>query len=699
MPEEGCYVTSVKIINVEKRRTPTKHYVYVINAVWSDGKQQVICRRYSHFFTLQTSMIDAYPQESGVNNPAERILPFIPGKILFGRSNVREVALKRKDLISEYLEKLIELPEKIARCELVLDFLEATEEDVKSLISDGSEKKVKKQKTADSISDPILLQQFIVIANFKKSERSQVSLAAGDTVEVIEKHENGWWFVSIEDEQGWAPSSYLEPVEGNSGKESNTEILKEEEKFICSRVFKASLPDEISIDLGDVVDVVEKCQDGWWKIRLKYEQGYVPVAHLKKVPKTGLLKVAQPSPKTRRFVPPPRKNTVKRKINKTPVWEKEDENNKTATERHKPPPPPSSSKEEEEVIYVALSDFTSNQGNINIGEGEQITVLEKSPNGWWYVRVGDEEGWVPSTVAQRQRRPKSVKKHMVANQPVSKKKEEKEQYFTIGAYNAADETGISFTSGQLVQVIDEDPCGWWFVRINHEEGWAPSTFLEKMKPADASEKNIAKRRISNDICDIIETIPISINNNITSEKISTVPRNPVKMPKPSTKPYVSKQPPKVEKKPTIPVKSSIAAELEAKLKIGQPPPPKPRRKTSSNAQEESAALRHSQAIPFDSRSGKSPVPPRRPQSQAGSPCISNKKPVRPPPPAVPTKEETSPIGEAYVAMGDYKDDDEGMLTFKKGEKVFVMEKDDGGWWLAKCGDKTGWVPSNFLTKE
>jgi len=31
---------------------------------------------------------------------------------------------------------------------------------------------------------------------------------------VIEKHENGWWFVCIEDEQGWAPSSYLEPLEG-----------------------------------------------------------------------------------------------------------------------------------------------------------------------------------------------------------------------------------------------------------------------------------------------------------------------------------------------------------------------------------------------------------------------------------------------------------------------------------------------------
>lgn len=49
----------------------------------------------------------------------------------------------------------------------------------------------------------------------------QISLAAGDTVDVVEKHENGWWFVCLEDEQGWVPSSYLEPADGeqDSGKE------------------------------------------------------------------------------------------------------------------------------------------------------------------------------------------------------------------------------------------------------------------------------------------------------------------------------------------------------------------------------------------------------------------------------------------------------------------------------------------------
>ena len=50
---------------------------------------------------------------------------------------------------------------------------------------------------------------------------SQVSLACGDVVGVIEKHENGWWLVCIEDQQGWAPSSYLEPLVKATGEELN----------------------------------------------------------------------------------------------------------------------------------------------------------------------------------------------------------------------------------------------------------------------------------------------------------------------------------------------------------------------------------------------------------------------------------------------------------------------------------------------
>lgn len=89
------------------------------------------------------------------------------------------------------------------------------------------------------------LEQYIVIADYQKQNRSEVSVLAGDIVEVIEKNENGkvvffslktstlqsttfwfefllsyfivsgWWFVNMDEEQGWVPASYLEPEDGS----------------------------------------------------------------------------------------------------------------------------------------------------------------------------------------------------------------------------------------------------------------------------------------------------------------------------------------------------------------------------------------------------------------------------------------------------------------------------------------------------
>ena len=41
------------------------------------------------------------------------------------------------------------------------------------------------------ISEPMQLEQYIVIADYQKQNRSEVSVLAGDIVEVIEKNENG----------------------------------------------------------------------------------------------------------------------------------------------------------------------------------------------------------------------------------------------------------------------------------------------------------------------------------------------------------------------------------------------------------------------------------------------------------------------------------------------------------------------------
>ena len=44
---------------------------------------------------------------------------------------------------------------------------------------------------AQNISEPIQLEQYIVIADYQKQNQSEISLLAGDIVEVIEKNDNG----------------------------------------------------------------------------------------------------------------------------------------------------------------------------------------------------------------------------------------------------------------------------------------------------------------------------------------------------------------------------------------------------------------------------------------------------------------------------------------------------------------------------
>lgn len=65
------------------------------------------------------------------------------------------------------------------------------------------------------ISEPMQFEQYIVIADYQKQNRSEVSVLAGDIVEVIEKNENGkkinsWYGLTL---RGRLQSCLLNEVE------------------------------------------------------------------------------------------------------------------------------------------------------------------------------------------------------------------------------------------------------------------------------------------------------------------------------------------------------------------------------------------------------------------------------------------------------------------------------------------------------
>ncbi|XP_047936426.2 SH3 and PX domain-containing protein 2B isoform X3 [Anser cygnoides] len=378
-------------------------------------------------------MLDKFPMEGGQKDPKQRIIPFLPGKILFRRSHIRDVAVKRLIPIDEYCKALIQLPPYISQCEEVLQFFETRPDDLTPPKEEPIGKKrsgfIQRtasflQRGADSASvDPLVLEQYVVVADYQKQESSEISLCVGQVVDIIEKNESGWWFVSTSEEQGWVPATCLEAQDGVQDEFSMQP--DEEEKYTVIYPYTARDQDEMNLDKGAVVEVIQKNLEGWWKIRYQGQEGWAPASYLKKGngemflqklgsgssthscaldldgisrqqivasrEKDGLAgqrdgrfdsrplpnaDIRRKSPKMRQRPPPRRDLTIPRGLNLP-----------------KPPVPPQVEEE-----YYTIADFqTTIPDGISFQAGMKVEVIEKNLSGWWYIQIEEKEGWAPAT--------------------------------------------------------------------------------------------------------------------------------------------------------------------------------------------------------------------------------------------------------------------------------------------------------------
>ncbi|XP_061607361.1 SH3 and PX domain-containing protein 2B isoform X4 [Phyllopteryx taeniolatus] len=406
-------VQEVTVQDVQKRRNPSKHYVYIIKVSWTDDSTELIYRRYSKFFDLQMELLDKFPVEGGQKDPKRRIIPFLPGKILFRRSHIRDVAMKRLRPINEYCRALIQLPVYISQCEEVRLFFETRPED----LNPPKEEPAGKKKSGDGTSaDPLLLDQYVAVTDYEKQESSEISLHVGQVVEVIEKNESGWWFVSSEDAQGWVPATCLE---AQDDPDDFTLPGEEEEKYSVVYPYSARDQDEIDLERGMIVEVIQKNLEGWWKIRYQGCEGWAPASYLKKADiqsqkqaaggaahastndLDGFSKQSQSTRENR---------DGSQKENRLSFFS----DNKKFGLRQRPPPrrdlsiprgtnlpkPPGPPQVEEE--FYTIADFqTTIPDGISFQAGVKVEVIEKNGSGWWYIQIDEQEGWAPATFIEK----------------------------------------------------------------------------------------------------------------------------------------------------------------------------------------------------------------------------------------------------------------------------------------------------------
>ncbi|XP_044078427.1 SH3 and PX domain-containing protein 2B isoform X5 [Siniperca chuatsi] len=414
-------VQEVTVQDVQKRRNPNKHYVYIIKVSWSDGSTEIIYRRYSKFFDLQMELLDKFPVEGGQKDPKRRIIPFLPGKILFRRSHIRDVAMKRLRPINEYCRALIQLPVYISQCEEVRVFFETRPED----LNPPKEEPIGKKKSGiverattflkrgDSTSaDPLLLDQYVAVTDYEKQESSEISLHVGQVVEVIEKNESGWWFVSSDDAQGWVPATCLEAQDDPD----DFSLPGEEEKYSVIYPYSARDEDEMDLERGMIVEVIQRNLEGWWKIRYQGREGWAPASYLKKTDiqsqKQSAGAAAHASTNDLDGVSKQQNNAAREnrdnghKENRLSFFS----DNKKVGSRHRPPPrrdltiprgtnlpkPPIPPQVEEE--FYTIADFqTTIPDGISFQAGVKVEVIEKNASGWWYIQIDEKEGWAPAT--------------------------------------------------------------------------------------------------------------------------------------------------------------------------------------------------------------------------------------------------------------------------------------------------------------
>ncbi|XP_049564050.1 SH3 and PX domain-containing protein 2B isoform X2 [Orcinus orca] len=455
-------IVEVKVLDVQKRRVPNKHYVYIIRVTWSSGSTEAIYRRYSKFFDLQMQMLDKFPMEGGQKDPKQRIIPFLPGKILFRRSHIRDVAVKRLIPIDEYCKALIQLPPYISQCDEVLQFFETRPED----LNPPKEEHVGKKKSGGDLTsvDPMVLEQYVVVADYQKQESSEISLSVGQVVDIIEKNESGWWFVSTAEEQGWVPATCLEGQDGVQdefslqpeevswrywslpqpmGRRRTLGDLyaiswRQEEKYTVIYPYTARDQDEMNLERGAVVEVIQKNLEGWWKIRYQGKEGWAPASYLKK--SSG-----------------------------------------------EPVPPKLGPGSPAHAGVLELDGVSRQQNSV----GREKELLNNQRDGRFEGRPAPDSDVKQRSPKMRQRPP--PRRDMTIPRGLPKPPippQVEEEYYTIAEFQTTIPDGISFQAGLKVEVIEKNLSGWWYIQIEDKEGWAPATFIDKYKKtSNASRPN------------------------------------------------------------------------------------------------------------------------------------------------------------------------------------------------------------------
>lgn len=189
----------------------------------------------------------------------------------------------------------------------------------------------------------------------------------------------------------------------------------------------------------------------------------------------------------------------------------------------KRPPPPrpyqGPSALAKKPVYVTIGNYTGEDTSscLTFKDGEEVEVVEKSNDGWWFVKMADREGWAPSTYIEEKQpstsntvsrpyppRPKAphpgtttlptvqtdrklqdISEDLTDSTPKPRPRPRPRKttvvfYRAIDSYDipSYEDAGLALVQGRLYELKEKADTGWWLMKDGDTEGWAPASYFK-----------------------------------------------------------------------------------------------------------------------------------------------------------------------------------------------------------------------------
>ncbi|XP_056331390.1 SH3 domain-containing protein 21 isoform X2 [Danio aesculapii] len=328
--------------------------------------------------------------------------------------------------------------------------------------------------------------------------------------------------------------------------------------------FEATMPDELTVQVGDIVKNVSKAkEEGWLEGDLRGKRGMFPGNFVKEVP-VYLIGDSNREP---------------RSIRKT---------TKTTVQTRKC-----------EVVFPYIP---THEDELQLLVGETIEVLREIEDGWWMGKKNNQIGAFPSNFVKEifvpskddaKARPKlsgSVfgKEGKLQQRPSLRKKTSnvKECCQVMFDYTAVAEDELNLKKGDVITVINKstEDDGWWEGEVNGRRGFFPDNFVMLIPAETLQTGNVGQAPVrSGSKKDSGDQMPVMDQNSS-----DTKPKTETKIDKPDNKDFRSDPPGKIKlpglHKPPVPpppVKDKLIkkdpknAEEPQPVLQKQPSPPPP----------------------------------------------------------------------------------------------------------------------------